>query len=274
MTVPNKAINVKVVFIFLTAAKTLLGLACCLNCIQLCRDIKLSSLHQQHSLSQGEFLCLLCEWFLSSALTITTFTLLVEVTLLMGPVFIYLFNKFQKLNFLLRFGFKVCFTSCDKRNIYPAQHNVKANPSKKIKFNKVSIKNSPFQVNEAIEVQTNIKLFINCYYQGKHPTLFKIAPNGSRSRLENLHNADRYSTVTTLILKYQILSLQVVLAHCYIFIVCFVDHSFLSCVFCFSPELSWWLHGFLNSRTALAVTSETIIGGKMLRTRYVTTSLL
>jgi len=113
---------------------------------------------------------------------------------------------------------------------------VKANPSKKIKFNKVSIKNSLFQVNGAIEVQTNIKLFINCYYQSKHPTLFRIAPNGSRSRLENLHNTDRYSTVTTLLLKYQILSLQVVLAYCYIFIVCFVDHSFLSCVLCFSPH--------------------------------------
>ena len=35
MTAPNEAINMKVVFIFLTAAKTLLGMACCLNRIQL-----------------------------------------------------------------------------------------------------------------------------------------------------------------------------------------------------------------------------------------------
>ena len=35
MIAPNEAINMKVVFIFLTAAKTLLGMACCFNRIQL-----------------------------------------------------------------------------------------------------------------------------------------------------------------------------------------------------------------------------------------------
>jgi len=41
-----------------------------------------------------------------------------------------------------------------------------------------------------------------------------------------------------------------------------------------SPELSWLLHGFLNSQTALALTSKTIISGQMLSTRDATAPFL
>jgi len=63
--------------------------------------------------------------------------------------------------------------------------------------------------------------------------------------------ADKFSIYCTVLQTCQILSLT----HCYILIVCFVVHCFchMSCAFApiISPELSWFLRGFLHSRTAM-----------------------
>jgi len=65
---------------------------------------------------------------------------------------------------------------------------------------------------------------------------------------------DKFSIYCTLLQTCQILSL----AHCDILIVCFVDHCccHMSCTFShiIIPELSWFLRGFLPSRTALPFT--------------------
>ena len=72
-------------------------------------------------------------------------------------------------------------------------------------------------------------------YQGKLSVLFRIATKWEQTQrladpsgvfTTNLHNADKISIIVHILLTFQMLSLWVILAHSYVFIVCAVHHYF------------------------------------------------